>query len=324
MGLLNRRRNGDPVTEIEREIEVLQQHRAKLQDRLAAAENLLAKEIERRRLRLLEDQLDESHGEPIRDIIGRLRDDRDAIAGVLDEVGGKISDAQQRLTQEREKAKREAAAAELSGMVEAFARATDVFEASAARLFEGAYGPVMDRTPATIATPMLRDHARRLINDLLVALRQAAADAKGHAGALLVGADIVAPPTPVKPVVKPEVKRLRVMAYRSSKWTEPDGTIGTVGKFGIADVPETVARRALASKLVLEENSEQYRKLKDSNVEGIGAEWARPLPQHCAVDLDSCTTLQQEKPSGWAAPYQGTPPAAGRSGGVASVAAPTR
>src|SRR5215831_13294286 len=79
----------------EREVADLRKRRGLLTDRLAAAERDLAKALDARRRALLESDLSEPAAEPI--MIGRLRDEKDALVDALAQLDAKIAETEQRI-----------------------------------------------------------------------------------------------------------------------------------------------------------------------------------------------------------------------------------
>ena len=92
-----RRKHGNAIEQPESELESLRSRKATLQSRLAAAERDLARALNDRRHRLLEADLDATGGQPVKNMIGRLRDERDACFDALASVNLKIKDVQERL-----------------------------------------------------------------------------------------------------------------------------------------------------------------------------------------------------------------------------------
>jgi hypothetical protein len=268
--------------ESEREVADLRKRRTMLAERLLAAERDLAQALDDRRRVLLEADLDAPATEPI--MIGRLRDEKDALVDAIGRVDAKIAEAEQRIATDRERTAREKEAAERRRQIEAADAAAQDFAAAAERLV----ATLQPLAPVSLAAGAAASNTKYLTDQLSLGVAAGLAECRSYIARVASGTvAIVAEPIRIAPPPPaPDVERIAVMLFQASRWNEPDGVTDTGARNGIVKLPVAVAERACVRNLAVRIDSERYHKLRASEVEPYGQQWAKPLPQDTVVDLD--------------------------------------
>jgi hypothetical protein len=282
------------AVEIENEIGALSQRKAKLESRLAAAEHDLEQAVEGRRKHLLEADLDQTAGEPVRDAVNSLRDGRDAVVDAIREIDTKLADAEARLAAEQDRAKRQAAAAELRVDIDALRALVDKLAEIGAQM-AGPIDAVAARTPHT--TPNLKLAAVATIDGLGLALRQLLADATTHAARLAQGNSEIRPlpvPPPPSPP-EPDVEQVQLYVFaKGVRWRAPDGAVRSSCAWSQAAVPTELAEKAIAARVADVFDSPRAVELRASyGIQHSGGHAVEHL-----VDLDALPAAPEQPSEG--------------------------
>jgi hypothetical protein len=285
------RKNNGPAAKIgdlEAGLEKLQARRAALQTKLADAVASLEEAVSRSRRELLEQDLDQHHFP--REEIGAKRDEIDTISGALADLDEQIVAAEQKLADERDKATRQEAGAELIGLTDALAAATDGFAAASEKVF-AAIGPIAARVPHT--SPAFGDTFRTLTRDLAMAAQEMISNARNHANAIVAAhAEIQRPAPPVPaPEPLPELERQPVLLLLRSKWVE-HGVVKVSGSGCVIPLPIDVARAAIGHGHAIA--------MDDERLPALRAQYA---PEHGVFAPEDCQDLCAAKPERRGAKY---------------------
>jgi hypothetical protein len=239
MAFLRRR---SAFEQLENEIAGLRSRRDVLADRLARADADIERALADRRRQLVETDLDQGDVEPTH--IGQLREARASFADAVAAIDLKIAEAVARLDQERDRLQRKTAATELSGVTDELAKLADDLAAVTSKI-PSKLGAVIDRLPHAVVS---KSHTAAFADEVVAALRLVVSEARSHASQVTAGTGSIYEPAqqPANPPV-PKVERLEIFPLQPSKWTEPDGTVLTVGAHVTCDPPVEVARAALAN-----------------------------------------------------------------------------
>jgi hypothetical protein len=125
MGLLSKKIDSNP----ERDLAALRARKSALAAQLASSEQRLAEAVADRRTRLLESDLD--NGQPVKSVVGKLRDEADAIRDALAAIDEKVLVIEAKLAAEQDRAAREREAKVRKEQVEQARRAADKFKIAA-------------------------------------------------------------------------------------------------------------------------------------------------------------------------------------------------
>jgi hypothetical protein len=234
MGFLRRR------SSLETELSALQTRRDLLTKQLATTEARLDEALTSRRARLLEgDDLDAPHESPV---IERLRDERAAVVDALTSLDVKLLDAQQRLAEEQDHIKRDAAVKELAAVVEVLTPVHDELAAVAAKV-----APALSAVLVKLPPPhsVLPERVGGFLDGVLEATRTVASEAQSHSSRLVAGdAQVVREVS--EPVIPPapKIERQEIFLLQPSCWRE-NGEVFTAGTHCTASPPVEIARLAL-------------------------------------------------------------------------------
>jgi hypothetical protein len=253
-----KRKSTDPIAAIEAEVAELRTRRAALQGRLASANDKLERALSDQRRHLLEADLDAPDADRPRDVVGRLRDERDGLTDATAELDSRIVDAERKLVETRDKIGREAAARDLGKLAEALAATVEKFRAAGIDMVE-AIGPLASLVPH--ASSELATGLASLTRDMAISGSELAAMARAHAAALVAGEGAVrhAPASP--PPAPPPIPRRPVFLLVDGRWPDIDGE-RTAGRHRIVDLPVPIADSVLRLGLAIKETSgERARKL---------------------------------------------------------------
>jgi hypothetical protein len=271
-----------PKTDGERELNDLVSRKDMLKAKLAATDRDLAQALDDRRRALLEADFDSPSAEPVS--IARLRDERDALIDAISRIDAKIADAERRIAADRDRQARERQVADRRQQIEAAQIAAQDFAAAGERLVE----KLQPLAPVSLAAGAAASNTKYLTDQLGLGVAAGLAEANSYVARVASGTvAIVAEPIRIAPAPPAlDVERIAVMLFQASRWNEPNGVTDTGARNGIVKLPVAVAERACARNLAVRIDSERYRKLRASEVEPYGQQWARPLPQDTVVDLD--------------------------------------
>jgi hypothetical protein len=238
MGLLSRRRSA--FEQLENEIAGLRSRRDVLAGRLARADADIEQALSDRRRQLVEADPDQGNIEPIH--VAQLRDTRDSFADAIKALDLRIVEAEERLNQERDRSKREAAARELNGVTNELTKLADDYAAVVSRLPAMLAG-VIDKLPQAVVS---KSHTEMFANEVLAALRMVVSEARSYAAQIVSGSAQICEPAqqPANPPA-PAIERREVFLLVNGKWPELDGTISTSGAYTTCSPPASIAARAI-------------------------------------------------------------------------------
>ena len=281
-----KRKIADPIVATEAEIEAMRIRRGALAGQLATAESSLAAMIADRRRHLVEEDTDADAAHHPRNAVASLRDHIDAITDALATLDGKITEAEAKLASQRDQAEREAAARELTAMVDGLLAAVDKFSASAGELVEQV-APLVPRVPY-----MAPDIAGRLAvwtRDVSLAATEISQMARTHAAQVAAGEAGIRRPAPPPPPPALPVPRRPVFLLVAGRWPDTDGE-RTASRHTVVDLPVPIADRAVQLGLAITDtNGERARKLAEFE----SPDYARVSPDVC-IDL---TTGEKTPPA---------------------------
>jgi hypothetical protein len=268
--------------------ESLIHRRAALESQRIAAERRLDEAVTERRTQLLESDLD--NGQPVKNIVGRLRDERDAIADALASIDLKLSQVEERFRQDQDRSAREKEA-ELRRTQVAEARKVVAEVAAGLERLVAAMQTLSGVSPSAGAAAA---NAKLLGDQLSFGCASGCAETENYVIRMLAGnAAIVGQALPVVAASKPAPKivdRLGIMVLQHSKWSE-DGEVKTCAKDGLCKPPRAIAEKAISLNLAVAENSSRYLKLREIDTgEGFGQQWAH-IPASDCLDLQTLVSF---------------------------------
>lgn len=165
MGLL-KRKSENPVDAIAHEFNDLLVHREVLENRLEQARTALAASLDERRAALLDADLDDATAAARRDAAVRdAKDQHEAIADALAQLGAKITDTEARLAAARDAAARKEVALAVNAEADTLAAAIAAFADAGAKLIPVAEA-VAARMPGVAGDFVPR--IRQLINETAI------------------------------------------------------------------------------------------------------------------------------------------------------------
>jgi hypothetical protein len=237
----------------EKALDDLKHRRGLLELQLNAASQKLAEAVEARRKTLLESDLEQNGGAPIKNIIPRLRDEATALAEAVATLDAQIVEAENKLAIERERIKREQERDLRQSQLDAARKACDRFKEVAAELV------ALLKPLASIGYDCA--HARNvtefLAGQLALAHEAAFGEASRYVAQVASGHTpiktepvVIAPPPPPLPPIERQVVFLRV----AGRWMERDET-RTSGPHTSPDLPVEVAKLALRHGHAVESGS---------------------------------------------------------------------
>jgi hypothetical protein len=289
MGLLQRfLRDPTAIEALEREINELETRRGLLDRQRAAADRNLAEAIETRRTKLPEADADQLGAGAVKSIVGRLRDEADAVLDAQTSIERKLGDARARLAAERDK---QARATEGELRTNQITKARDLamgFSTIGADL-AGAMDLLASTCPEAAAAAV---NVRHVTQQLSLGVEAGLAGTTLYVERVGGGEEPIRTEPAALPAAPPPAKvaRQTIVCLRASKWTEADGEVVTTGRMTQASVPTPIARRALDLGNAIGVDSREYQKLRET--EGLDYAWQREAD--CAwIDQPRVLTLPE-------------------------------
>jgi hypothetical protein len=274
----------DGVSTIQGEIDELRARKKMLGKQLETAEASLSKAIDDRRRQLLESDLDKTNGQPIKNIVGRLRDERDAVTDALDSIAVKLAEAEQRLVAERDKAARDAERQRRQEQLDHVRLSIEAYQGALTRLIES----LEPLRGAALSIASILDSLKYLSPQIQTGLKIGVADIGAYIEQMLVGRLPIAPeaaPAAVPKPLPPPMQRQVVFLRHAAKWVE-DGEIKTSGPHTTPALPAEVARLALEYDHAVAMDSPTAAGLR-----------AQKDPDYAFWDPSRCVDLMKPKPA---------------------------
>jgi hypothetical protein len=296
------------------ELDQLHARKSLLEKQLATAERELAAAVEARQKALLEGDLDTPlDGQSANGLVGRLHDEKAAILTALSTMDERIAEAENRLTAERDRSKREAAAKELSSAADALDGVADEVAAALAKI-PGVLDDVLNRLP--LPHLILKANVQSFANAIVEALRTEVGEARRYTTMLAEGdAAVVLPRTEdAPPPPAPPIERQTIFLLGRSRWEENGETI-TSGPHVTTSPPIKIAKLAIQHGHAIEAGSPLAVTLQ-----------MRSPPNYAVFPASDCLDISKPKPvTKPVVTPTATPPVfhsefAHARGGVASVA----
>jgi hypothetical protein len=283
--MIFRKKNGEAVLgQLEGELVAARAKRTALQEKLAGAEAALAQAISDRRASLLESDGDIGDSS---DII-RKGTDRDALLDAIEVVEAKVAHLESRISQERSKAEREAAAAELTDRVGKVVAAVATLRIAGAAVCEVLPG-LLNLTPHSnqqfgkdlsdlfVNVTGTIDEVLSRAKTQIMALRSPDGDAR-----IMREAEPLPAPAPM-----PVVERTDCLLIADSTWPE-NGEVKSAGRWSIRGLPTDVASRAVELGWAFPTSAEVVQRLIETGQASINSGWHSPDPRTC-IDLATVT-----------------------------------
>jgi hypothetical protein len=300
MGLLSRK---PALSEIECQRENLLHRKAALEAQRVAAERRLDEAVANRRTQLLESDLD--NGQSAKNIVGRLRDEKDAITDALAAIDLKLTDVEQRLRQDADRSAREKASERCQEQIAAARLVADRF----ATALEEATTVMQGLTNLSLTANTTASSLKIFGDQLRLGIAQGIAESENYRVRMLAGnvpvvgeaKPVVTVPVPPAPVV---ARRL-IYLHENAKWIE-NGVTRTAGKWSQANPPEEFAAKAISLGVADDFHAARAEKLREIH----GMPFSFPHPSQCV-----CLETGQ-----WPAPDNGEETAAAA---IEYVGAPT-
>lgn len=284
MALLGRRKPSDnPTLALERELGELTSRRAVLETKLVEAAAAMVAATDARRQALLDADLSDEAAASRRDQDVRTTQDRHAsLADALQALAAKISAAEARLGEERDRSERREIAALAQQEADALDRVREEFGEVAARLVTTMQATCA-RVP-NVAPDLLPRVSAIIVSDLPIALAELVAGVRSYALRIESGhAPLIRPlPPPPELPPAPPLERRRAYCLVPLRWREGEQVVAA-GRYSFADMPKAIAERAVAGNFADWPDAERTRK----TMEGFGVVNAAPPPADLCVDLDA-------------------------------------
>jgi hypothetical protein len=150
--IFSRKRNGEPIAALERELSAAQTRKVALDTKLATSQTALTQAIETRRQTLLES--DDETSEGAKAVVTHLRDEVDGLLDAGEAIAARIAHVEARLALEGDRIGREAAAKELTEHTNALARAVEAFGVAAKVMIERAPAAIDRMAPGYSQVPI--------------------------------------------------------------------------------------------------------------------------------------------------------------------------
>jgi hypothetical protein len=187
------------------------------------------------------------------------------LGDALELVARNIADLERKIAAERDKAEREAAAAEIIAAVDPLSVViADMDKAHAAAL--AATEPVVAHLPGS--NPNFTSNLTALLKDASTAMHNLASEAHAHAAAIEAGN------TPIIEVARDPVERRLLYTLQDSMWHEANGEIRTAPQYSQVSVPEAIAVVAIKNNLAADFHTERVARL----IECFGINYGPALP----------------------------------------------
>jgi hypothetical protein len=279
-----KRKSDNPVAALERELSDLTSRRDQLDARLATARTALASACNDRRATLLDASLDDEAAAHRRDTAVRdARDQIESLDDALSEINSRISDAEAKLAELRDRAERAVLVAAIERDVAALTDARDAHAGTAERLI-AAVQAVVARVPcnpqfAPELVSVLQTIPAAAISELLETARSHVA---GVVNGVVPGVRPAPPPPPEPPA--PKVERQTIYVTTPIRWKE-GSQIFCSGRYSFADAPRHVSEIALSRGFASLPDAE----ITSRTVEAFGVFRGVVSPESC-LDLDALLT----------------------------------
>jgi hypothetical protein len=284
MGLLSRK---PALSEIECQRENLLHRKAALEAQRVAAERRLDEAVADRRRVLVESDQDSS--QPAKNIVGRLRDERDAITDALAAIDLKLGEVENRLRQDQDRSEREKASKRCQEQIAAARPVVDRFAA----VFEEAAAAMQTLSPFSISAGTTAGSLKIFGGQLRAGIEQGIAETENYRLRMVAGnAPVVGEAKPVIAAPPPPapVERQPIYLLTDAVWPEPDGSLRYGCQYGQASPPVDVARRAIKLNLADAFNSPRANRLREIH----GCPFSVPHPSTCT----NLVTGERPKPEG--------------------------